>query len=77
MDRKLLLQHLREVDSSIAEAEEYIAQQRKLVKNGDGDFDERESARILLASWEEMYKAHLVSRERVLEEIAKLDGRVS
>ena len=71
MDRKLLLEHLREVDSLITDAVGQVAEQKRLAKESADDPLHRRRTESLLVTFEEIFKTHIQSRQRILEQLSR------
>jgi uncharacterized coiled-coil protein SlyX len=69
MDRSALQQRLVETEERIANGEQQIAQQRKLVAELEGDGREADHAKYLLAGLELLQTARRDSREWLLKQL--------
>jgi uncharacterized coiled-coil protein SlyX len=69
VDRPALEQRLAETEGRIANGEQQIAQQRKLVAELEGDGREADHARYLLAGLELLQTARRDSRKWLLEQL--------
>jgi hypothetical protein len=70
MDRAILLEHLREAEEHVARGAVHVAKQRRIIGELSADGHDTTRARSLLTVMEEVQRAHIKDRDRLLETLA-------
>jgi hypothetical protein len=72
LDRETLLQHFSLAERHVSQGERHVARQREIVAELKDDGRDLETARNLLASFEELYRRHVADRDRIRQELANV-----
>jgi hypothetical protein len=72
VDRKTIERHLFLAEKHVSEGERHIARQREIVAELKDNGHDLETARNLLARFEELYASHVADRDRIRLELDAL-----
>ncbi len=74
MDRETIQRHLLLAEMHVSQGERHVARQREIVAELKDDGRDLETARNLLARFEELYAQHVADRDRIRRELEALSS---
>ncbi len=77
MNREIIARHLAQAEMRVSDGERHVARQREIVAELKDDGRDLETARNLLARFEELYAQHVVDRDRIRRELNTMTAQVS
>jgi hypothetical protein len=73
-DRRMWEEHLALAEAHIAQGEQTVARQRRIVEDLERDGHDARTARELLIQFEEVLRTHLADRDRLRHELGLAGG---